>query len=485
MENGTEITTPHIAMLATPGMGHLIPLAELAKLLVSKHGFTATLMTFASTASKTQQAFLSSLPSSISHVSLPPVSLSDLPPGAALETLISLEAVRLIPAITSALKELKTRHNVVGFVADLFGADTFDAARDAGLRSYLFFPSNLLTLSLMLHLPEIDANLTCEFKELAEPVQLPGCVPIPGTEILSPLQDRSNECYKWMVHHGKKYREADAILVNSFDEIEPDVAKILCQPEPGRPPVYPIGPLIQTGSTVDKEGRAECLDWLDKQPANSVLYVSFGSGGTLTKEQMDEVAHGLELSGQRFLWVVRSPSGAGDLSSNYYDAESKRDPFAFLPEGFRERTKERGMVVSSWAPQMKVLAHEATGGYVCHCGWNSTLETVMHGVPIIAWPLFAEQKQNAVMLSEGAGIALRLEKREDDVVEREEIARKVRELMEGEEGKRVRRKVTELKEAAAEGMKEGSSSMALARWWRCGGKVVVGVKDADEVMICG
>ncbi|KAJ1685177.1 hypothetical protein LUZ63_016567 [Rhynchospora breviuscula] len=476
MEKGTETTTPHIVMLPTPGMGHLIPLAELAKLLVSKHGFTATFMTSASsTASQTQQAFLSSLPSSISTLSLPPVSLSDLPPTTAPETRMSVEAVRLIPAISSALKELKTRHNVVGFVADLFRADTFDAARDAGLRSYLFFPTNLLTLSLILHLPEIDANLTCEFKELAEPVQLPGCVPVPGTEIPSPLQDRSNECYKWMVHHGKKYREADAILVNSFDEIEPDAPKILRQPESGRPPIYPIGPLIQTGSTLDKAGTAECLDWLDKQQTNSVLYVSFGSTGTLRKKQMDEVAYGLELSGQRFLWVVRIPS----------DAESKNDPFASLPEGFQERTKERGMVVSSWVPQIKVLAHKATCGYVCHCGWNSTLETVAHGVPIIAWPLLAEQKQNAVMLSEGAGIALRLEKREDGVVEREEIARKVRELMEGEEGKRVQRKVTELKEVAAEGMKEGSSSMALARWWRCGGKVVVGVKDADEVMICG
>ncbi|KAF3328622.1 UDP-glycosyltransferase 72B3 [Carex littledalei] len=463
MENGNESTTPHIAMLATPGMGHLIPLAELAKLLVTKHGFTATLMTFASTASKTQHAILSSLPSCISTISLPVVSLSDIPPNSSIGTLLSVEAARSIPAITSALKELKTHHTVVGFVADFFGADTFDAAREVGLRTFLFIATNLLTLSLLLHMPEIDTNLTCDFKELAEPVKLPGCVPVPGTEILASLQDRSKEGYKWMVHHGKKYREAEVILVNSFDEIEPGAAKILRQHEPGRPPVYPIGPLIQTGSKVDMAGGLECLDWLNKQPANSVLYVSFGSGGTLTMKQMDELAYGLESSSQRFLWVVRSPSDTGDGSNYYYNAESKKDPFAFLPEGFRERTKERGMVVSSWAPQTKVLAHEATGGYVCHCGWNSTLETVVHGVPIIAWPLYAEQKQNAVMLSEGAGIALRLEKRGDGVVEREEIARKVRALIKGEEGKRLRRKVAELKEAAAEGMKEGGTAcQALA-----------------------
>ncbi|KAJ4794578.1 Glycosyltransferase [Rhynchospora pubera] len=182
MENGTETTTPHIVMVPTPGMGHLIPLAELAKLPVSKHGFT--IHSHAHDLCKQYciqhpTAFLSSLPSSISTLSLPPVSLSDLPSSTAPE-----------------------------------------APRDAGLRSYLFFPTNLLALSLVLHLPEIDANLTCEFKELTEPVQLPGCVPVPGTEIPSPLQDRSNECYKWMLYHGKKYGEADAILMR-LNQMQP------------------------------------------------------------------------------------------------------------------------------------------------------------------------------------------------------------------------------------------------------------------------
>ncbi|KAJ3694600.1 hypothetical protein LUZ60_010080 [Juncus effusus] len=457
--NGTEEKSPHVALLATPGMGHLIPLAELAKRLVGKFHFTATIITFASTASKTQQAFLSSLPSSISSLSLPPVSLSDLPSNSAIETLMSVEMVRNIPALTQLLSALKSRTSLMAFVADLFGADAFDASKEAGVPGYLFIPTNLMTLSLLLHLPEIDAKLDCEFSELKEPVQLPGCVPIPGTEILHPLQDRKNECYKWMLHHGQKYREAKGILVNTFDAIEPEAAKILRQPESKRPPVYPIGPLIQTGWAVEKPDESGCTDWLDKQPKNSVLFVSFGSGGTLTQEQMNEVAFGLESSGQRFLWVVRSPSDvSGDVSANYYDAESKRDPFSFLPEGFVERNKEKGFVVSSWAPQIKVLSHQATGGFVCHCGWNSTLESVVHGVPMIAWPLFAEQRQNAVMLKRGVGVALSLKKRADGVVEREELARVVRELMQGEEGERVRRKVAELKEKAEVGLRDGGEA---------------------------
>ncbi|KAL6653971.1 hypothetical protein ACP70R_007436 [Stipagrostis hirtigluma subsp. patula] len=451
---------PHVAMLATPGMGHLIPLAELAKLLASRYGATATLVTFASTASATQRAFLASLPPAVSSLSLPPVDLSDLPRGAAIETLMSEECARSVPALTSILAELKRTRRLVAFVADLFGADSFDAARDAGVaRRCIFFPTNLHVLTLILHLPELDASVPGEFRDLAEPLRLPGCVPVPGPDILMPLQDKSNPCYRWMVHHAERYRDADAILVNSFEAVEPGPAAVLRRPDPGRPVVYPIGPLIQTGAA-SPAPRAACLEWLDRQPPKSVIFVSFGSGGSLPTEQMRELALGLELSGQRFLWVVRSPSDEGALNDNYYDAESKKDPFAYLPEGFVERTKEVGLLVPSWAPQTKVLAHEATGGFLTHCGWNSVLESLVHGVPMVAWPLFAEQRQNAVMLSEGIGAAIRV----PEAKGREKIASVVKELMAGEEkGAAVRAKVAELHKAAADGLREGgAATTALA-----------------------
>ncbi|XP_072964859.1 UDP-glycosyltransferase 72B3-like [Typha angustifolia] len=469
MENGNR--APHVAMVSTPGMGHLIPLAELAKRLVAQHGFSITLITFSSMASKNQKAYFDSLPSSISSMFLPPVELSDLPSDARIETLISVEVERSVPALVTILRELKLKTRLVAFVADLFGADAFDAAIEVGVPHYLFMPSNLQLLSLLLHLPAIAAATTCEIRDLPGPVELPGCVPIPGSEILHPLQERSNPCYKWMVHHGERYREARGILVNTFEAIEPGSARILQQAEPGRPPVYPIGPLIKTGAAeVDVHG---CLNWLDEQPPRSVLFVSFGSAGTLNKEQLGELALGLEISGQRFLWVVRSPSDEGETSAAYFDPQSKKDPFGFLPSGFLERTKEMGMVVSSWAPQIRVLSHVSTGGFLSHCGWNSTLESVVNGVPMVAWPLFAEQKQNAVMLVDGIGVALRPgARRADGVVEREEIARVTRELMEGEEGMRVRTKVRELKEAAERGLREeGKSYKALqevANKWKRG-----------------
>ena len=158
MENGRSsngstapgsVRGPHVAMLATPGMGHLIPLAELAKRLASRHGATATLITFASTASATQRAFLASLPPAVSSLSLPPVDLSDLPRGAAIETLMSEECARSLPALTRMLSELRQTTRLVAFVADQFGMDSFDAARDAGVSTRcLFMPMNLHALSL-------------------------------------------------------------------------------------------------------------------------------------------------------------------------------------------------------------------------------------------------------------------------------------------------------------------------------------------------
>ncbi|KAG2640506.1 hydroquinone glucosyltransferase-like [Panicum virgatum] len=464
----TKDGPPHVAMLATPGMGHLIPLAELAKRLAARHGATATLLTFASTASATQRAFLATLPPSVSHETLPPADLSDLPHDALVETRMSVEGTRSLPALATILAELKRTTRLVAFVTDLFGIDAFDAARDAGVgRRCLFFPGSLHALMLPPPPPpppELVVSIPGEFRDLTEPVRLPGCVPIPGPDVLSPLQDRSSPAFGVMVHLAERFLDAHDILVNSFDAVEPEVATVIRQPKPGRPPVYPVGPLIlkadstsDASDTAPQPPRPASLEWLDRQPPKSVIFISFGSGGALPAEQMRGLTLGLEISEQRFLWVVRSPSDEGSLSSNYYDSETKKDPFAYLPEGFVERTKDMGLVVPSWAPQIEVLSHEATGGFLTHCGWNSTLESLVHGVPMVEWPLYAEQRLNAVMLSEGVGAAIRL----PEMKEKETIAAAVRELMAGEaKGAAVRAKVAELKMAAAEGLREGGAATA-------------------------
>lgn len=253
---------------------------------------------------------------------------------------------------------------------------------------------------------------------------------------------------------------AEGIAINSFEELEAaDALKALVTDEPGKPRVYPVGPLIQTGSSGDDEG-SECLKWLDGQPSGSVLFVSFGSGGTLSSKQLNELAFGLELSGQRFMWVVRSPSDIPD--GGYFMSGGQVDSMSFLPAGFLERTKEPGFVVPSWAPQAQILSHCSTGGFLTHCGWNSTLETAVHGVPVIAWPLFAEQKMNSVTLTEGIKVGFRVSMDENGIVGREEIARVVKRLFEEEEGKSARIRIRDIKDAAANALsKDGCSTKTL------------------------
>lgn len=190
--------------------------------------------------------------------------------------------------------------------------------------------------------------------------------------------------------------------------------------------------------------------------------MSFGSGGTLSYDQLNELALGLELSEQKFLWVARNPNNEL-ANAAYLSDQSHENPLAFLPEGFVERTKGQGLVVSSWAPQVGVLSHGATGGFLTHCGWNSILESIMHGIPLIAWPLYSEQRMNAVLLVEDLKVALRPKAGEKGLVNREEIAKVVKGLMVGEEGKRVHSRVKDLKMAADKALSvEGSSTRAIS-----------------------
>lgn len=463
---------PHIAIVPSPGMGHVIPLVEFAKRLVHSHDFSVTFfIPTDAPPSSAAKSVLSSLPSSIHHHFLPPVSFTEekKDPSILAETLISLTVSRSLPALRHLLKPLAASCHLGALIVDLFATDAFDVASESGIPPYVFFPSTAMALSLFLYLRDLDASVSCQYRDLPEPVRIPGCIPIHGSELLDPVQDRDNDAYRHVLYHGNRFRMAEGVMLNSFNDVEPGAIKALTEKNHGGdedkkiPPVYPIGPLVkmEDPNGIVGSGASECLRWLDEQPAGSVLFVSFGSGGTLSHEQLTELAHGLETSEQRFLWVARSPSRTSN--SSFFSVNSQEDPTLFLPEGFLDRVGGRGLVVPSWAPQAEVLSHGATSGFLSHCGWNSTLESVVRGVPLIAWPLYAEQKMNAAMLTGDLNVALRPRARDDGVIGREEIARVVKGLMEGEEGKRVRNRMKELKDAAAKVLSpDGSSTRALA-----------------------
>uniref|UniRef100_A0A453A7S1 Uncharacterized protein n=1 Tax=Aegilops tauschii subsp. strangulata TaxID=200361 RepID=A0A453A7S1_AEGTS len=135
-------------------------------------------------------------------------------------------------------------------------------------------------------------------------------------------------------------------------------------------------------------------EWLDAMCTGSVVYASFGSLVRVLHEQLYEVGHGLEDSGRPFLWVVKESEVA-----------ASPEVLEWLP-ALEARTAGRGLVVRGWAPQLAILSHRAVGAFVTHCGWNSLLESVAHGVPVVTWPHLADQFLNERLAVDVLGVGV-------------------------------------------------------------------------------
>ncbi|XP_059456433.1 anthocyanidin 3-O-glucosyltransferase 5-like [Corylus avellana] len=234
----------------------------------------------------------------------------------------------------------------------------------------------------------------------------------------------------------------------------------------GSAPVYAVGPLIRVAGP--PASRSQLLDWLDEQPVESVLYISFRSLGVLLAQPITELALGLELSRQRFMWVtcslgVSKITGKSKFprppSKKIASADTGDNALNYLPNGFLERTHSLVLVFTQWAPQSEILGHRSLGGFLSHCGWNSSLESMLSSVLMITWPLYAKQKMNATKLAKEVGVAVRPKiaptKR---VVGREEIQIMVRKVMEEPEGKAMRARVKELKISGKKALTPSGSS---------------------------
>ena len=243
-------------------------------------------------------------------------------------------------------------------------------------------------------------------------------------------------------------------LCNSVEEIEPLGFDLLRKYL--RLPVWSIGPLIppvllkntsSSGVSFSKQHAGKrpglttekCIEWLDLHGPDSVLYISFGSQNTIGLSQMMELAIGLEDSGVSFIWVIRPPIGF-DMKSEFRDE--------WLPEGFEERMKQskRGLLVRNWAPQLDILSHKSTGAFLSHCGWNSVLESLSQGVPILGWPMAAEQAYNSKMLMEEMGVSVELTRGSQGIIVGKEVKRVIELVLEKEgKGKDMRNKAVEVK----------------------------------------
>ncbi|KAL6903356.1 hypothetical protein ACP4OV_004169 [Aristida adscensionis] len=218
--------------------------------------------------------------------------------------------------------------------------------------------------------------------------------------------------------------------------------------------VGPLNPLLGADARTPGQARHECLDWLDKQPPASVLYVSFGTTSCLRAEQIAELAAALKGSKQRFIWVLRDADRADIFADSGESRHAK-----FLSE-FTKETKGTGLVITGWAPQLEILAHSATAAFMSHCGWNSTMESLSHGKAILAWPMHSDQPWDAELLCKyyKAGLLVRPWEKHAEVMPAEAIQKVIEEAMVSETGMAVRQRAKELGEAVRASVAEGGSS---------------------------
>lgn len=298
---------------------------------------------------------------------------------------------------------------------------------------YYRFYNNLNSFPTLQN-PEINVNLPG--LPLLQPQDLPSFI-LPS----NPSGNISKVLFE-MFQHMKKLKW---VLANSFHELEKDAIDSMAEIYP----IKPVGPLVPPSLLGQDESedvgiemwkpQDSCMEWLNHQPPSSVIYISFGSLIVLSGKQLESIAKALKNSDKRFLWVIKRKEGEEAV------------PF---PEGFVEETKEKGMVVP-WCPQTKVLSHTSIACFLTHCGWNSMLEAITAGTPMIAWPQWTDQPTNAKLISDVFRLGIRLEQGTDGFVATEEVQRGFELIFAAEEFKR---NALELKRAAREAVARGGSS---------------------------
>ncbi|XP_037459733.1 anthocyanidin 5,3-O-glucosyltransferase-like [Triticum dicoccoides] len=455
-------TRKQVVLYPAPGLGHLVSMAELGKILAAR-GLAVTVIIikppYDTGAIGPFLAGVTAANPSISFHCLPPVELP-------LVDSVHLEVVTFEAARTSnpQLRDFLAGASPAILVVDFFCSVTVDVATELDIPAYYFFTCCTETLAIFLYLPVLHAQSTASFRDMGdELVHVTGIPSFPATHCFKPLMDRDDATYRAFLRVSSYLCCSQGIIVNTFRSLEQRAvdaisAGLCTPPDLPTPPVYCIGPLIKSEEVGVKHGQ-ECLAWLDTQPKAILVFLCFGSRSLFNANQTRELAIGLEASGKRFLWVVRSPPRDIDDPAKKLDKLLEPDLEALLLEGFLERTKGTGLVVKSWAPQCYVLAHDAVGAFVMHYGWNSVLETLMAGVPMLAWPLYAEQRVNRVFLEKELGLAVAVEGYEKEAVQANEVASKVRWMIESDGGRVLRERTLAAMRLGKEALLPGGESV--------------------------
>ncbi|PQQ03751.1 7-deoxyloganetin glucosyltransferase-like isoform X1 [Prunus yedoensis var. nudiflora] len=461
---------PHAVCIPYPAQGHITPMLQLAKLLHYK-GFH---ITFVHTEFNHRRLLKSRGPKSLDGVpsfrfetipdGLPPTDANATQDTTALCLSTSKNCLAPFRDLLSKLNSLPDSPPVTCIVSDGGMTFTLDAAQELGIPEVIFETLSACGLMCYLQYPPLIEKGLMPLKDASyltngyldtEIDWIPGIRGIRLRDIPSFIRttDPNDFMLDYLLVEIARAKRASAIILNTFDALDHEVLDGLSTL---LPPVYSVGPLHLQLNQIPADDRLksigsnlwteepECLEWLDSKEPNSVVYVNFGSITVMTAEQLIEFAWGLANSNQTFFWVIRPDLVGGEA--------------AVVPPEFMEETEKRGLL-ASWCPQEQVLSHPAIGGFLTHSGWNSTLESLCGGVPMICWPFFAEQHANCRFCCKEWGIGMEIE----GDVKRNYVEGLVRKLMEGEEGKEMRKKALEWKKLAEEATTgpNGSSFVGL------------------------
>ncbi|CAN1249855.1 Anthocyanidin 3-O-glucosyltransferase 1 [Linum perenne] len=402
-------------------------MVEFAKLLINRHSTLSVSFLIATTSASSASVtnYTNSVSSSdrIKLIILP--NLDDNPPTKFSPSIMDSKKPQLKQAVFAELAhsnddEDSAPPRLAGLVLDMFCTSMFDVADELGVPSFIYYTSNASSLGFFFHVQ----YLYDDDKRIA-----------------------------------RDFRKAKGILINTVKELESHATDTLSRGlVNGNPKVYPVGPILNLNSdTWASSASDDVIGWLDQQPDSSVVFLCFGSLGAFCGEQVKEIAHALERTGERFVWSLRRPTGEGD-----YD-----DFGEVLPEGFLDRTADVGRVIG-WAPQTAVLAHKATGGFVSHCGTNSMLESLWFGVPMATWPMYADQQLCAFLLVKELGIATEISMDYNilsggDIIKADVIERGIRNLM--DKDCQWKKKIKEFSDKIKAAIRDdGSSSSSIAEF---------------------
>ncbi|TQE06638.1 hypothetical protein C1H46_007704 [Malus baccata] len=460
---------PHAVCLPFPYQGHIKPLLKFAKLLHHR----GIRITFVNTEYNHRRLLKSLGPNTLDgfkdfHFETIP---DGLPPSDSADSTQDIydicDAIQnnlLAPfqSLLAKLNSVAASNNtppVTSIVSDGFMSFSITAAEELGLPIVLFFPTAACGFMGFKHYRALAEKGFTPLKDerylsngyLDTVIDwIPGMKGIRLRDLPTFLRttNPNDTAFSLTSEATERAHKASAVVIHTFEALEQDILDAISSMIPHLYPIDPLqllinqieeDPLKSLGYSLWKE-EAECIPWLDTKAPNSVVYVNFGSVVVMTPEHLVEFGWGLANSKHHFLWVIRPDLVIGES--------------AILPPEFVAETKER-CLIAGWCPQEEVLNHPSVGGFLTHSGWNSTIESVTAGVPMLSWPFFAEQQTNCWYTCNGLGTGMEI----DNDVKRDEVEKLVRELMEGEKGKKMKRKANEWKKLAEEATGPHGSSI--------------------------